>query len=248
MVSGVEIRRAKTGSKPKIGARFGASSKYQRHVPALDENGVNLIRSKSASVRCRQGPAKYLVQVPIRRWREPPKRQVSAPNPAVSIYKRAPSSTRRAHWRRSSGYFWALQSQSGNASIFSCQSSSFADLHPPPRHNPIPPRSDRALFSARAVPPRTDVAPNLEPKLVPTPQGSLPLLQSRLPSTPIVSSHTVIMSEEKVRNSGEQDRLDVSAQAASLPQPVTVPTPAPKPTLPAALYIASVPPVHTLPC
>jgi len=45
------------------------------------------------------------------------------------------------------------------------------------------------------------------------------------------------MSEEKVRNSGEQDRPDVSAQAA-LPQPVTVPTPAPKPTLPAAFYIA----------
>ena len=44
------------------------------------------------------------------------------------------------------------------------------------------------------------------------------------------------MSEEKVRNSGEQDRPDVTAQA--LPQPVTVPTPAPKPTLPAALYIA----------
>jgi hypothetical protein len=45
------------------------------------------------------------------------------------------------------------------------------------------------------------------------------------------------MSEEKVRNSGEKDRQDVGDQAA-LPQPVTVPTPAPKPTLPAALYIA----------
>jgi hypothetical protein len=45
------------------------------------------------------------------------------------------------------------------------------------------------------------------------------------------------MSEEKARTSGEHDRPDLSTQA-TLPQPVTVPTPAPKPTLPAALYIA----------